>query len=184
MNPNYSITFNKVFRQLKKERDEGSKIMAKVEVGQKAPDFTLYDTERKQRKLSEFMGKKTVITFFPGAFTGVCTRELCRFRDDLSKLQAMGAQVVAISVDSPFANKGFADAHKLNFIILSDYDRKTVAKYGLELNNFAGMPTYVAAKRSVFITDKEGTVKFRWVSDDPTIEPNYDEISKALTNIK
>ncbi|MBM3897482.1 MAG: peroxiredoxin [Thaumarchaeota archaeon] len=157
--------------------------MVKVEVGQKAPDFTLLDTERKQRKMSEFMGKKTVIAFFPGAFTSVCTRELCKFRDDLAKLQGMGAQIVAISVDSPFANKGFADAHKLNFAILSDYDRKVVMKYGLELNNFGGMQGYVAAKRSIFITDKDGTVKFRWVSDDPGVEPNYDEVSKALAAI-
>jgi peroxiredoxin len=157
--------------------------MARVEVGQKAPDFTLLDTERKQRRLSEFVGKKTIIAFFPGAFTSVCTRELCRFRDDLGRLQGMGAQVVAISVDSPFANRGFADVHKLNFIILSDYDRRVVAKYGLELNNFGGMPGYVAAKRSIFITDKDGTVKFRWVSDDPGVEPNYDEVSRALTAI-
>jgi len=158
--------------------------MAKVEVGQKAPDFTLLDTERKQRKLSEFVGKKTVIAFFPGAFTSTCTNYLCKFRDDFTRLQGMGAQVVAISVDSPFANKGFADTHKLNFTILSDYDRQIVAKYGLELNNFAGMPGYVAAKRSVFITDKDGTVRFRWVSDDPDVEPDYVEISKALANIK
>ena len=158
--------------------------MAKVEVGQKAPDFTLLDTERKQRKLSEFVGKKTVIAFFPGAFTSTCTSYLCKFRDDFTRLQGMGAQVVAISVDSPFANKGFADTHKLNFTILSDYDRQIVAKYGLELNNFAGMPGYVAAKRSVFITDKDGTVRFRWVSDDPDVEPDYVEISKALATIK
>jgi len=158
--------------------------MTKVEVGQKAPDFALLDTERKRRKLSEFLGNKTVILFFPGAFTGTCTKEACKFRDDFTRVQSMGAQVVAISVDSPFANKGFADAHKLNFTILSDYDRQIVAKYGLELNNFAGMPGYVAAKRSVFITDKEGTVRFRWVSDDPGVEPDYTEISKAIASIK
>ncbi|MCS4538452.1 MAG: redoxin domain-containing protein [Thaumarchaeota archaeon] len=169
---------------MKKEREKGIKIMAKVEVGQKAPDFTLYDTERKQRKLSEFMGKKTVIAFFPGAFTGICTREACKLRDDLSKLQKMGAQIVGISVDSPFANKGFADANKLSFPFLSDYGRQTIAKYGLESNNFAGLPNYLVAKRSIFITDKDGIVRFKWVTDDPGIEPNYEEISKALASIK
>lgn len=155
-----------------------------VEVGQKAPDFTLYDTERKQRNLSEFLGNKTVIAFFPGAFTGVCTKEACKFRDDLSKLQSLGAQIVGISVDSPFANKGFADTNKLNFPFLSDYDRKTIAQYGIELNNFAGLPGYVVAKRSIFITDKDGIVRFKWITDNPAVEPNYEDISKALANVK
>lgn len=159
--------------------------MAKtVKVGKKAPNFTLPDTGRKQRKLSEFKGKPTILAFFPGAFTSVCTREMCRFRDDFAKLQDMGAQVVAVSVDSPFANKGFADANKLKFPILSDYDRKVIGAYGIELNDFAGLAGYVAAKRSVFITDKDGIVRYEWISDDPAIEPKYEEISKALVKIK
>ena len=159
--------------------------MAKiVEVGKKAPNFTLPDTERKQRKLSEFQGKRTILAFFPGAFTSVCTREMCRFRDDFSKLHDMGAQIVAISVDSPFANKGFADVNNIRFPILSDYDRKVIEAYGIKLNNFAGLAGYVAAKRSVFITDKDGIVRYKWVSDDPAIEPKYEEISKALAKIK
>lgn len=159
--------------------------MAKaVEVGKKVPSFTLPDTERKQRKLSEFKGKPTILAFFPGAFTGVCTREMCRFRDDFSKLEGMGAQIVAISVDSPFANKGFADVNKLKFPVLSDYDRKVIGAYGIELNNFAGLAGYVVAKRSVFIIDKDGIIRYKWVSDDPAIEPKYEEISKALAKIK
>ncbi len=159
--------------------------MAKtVEVGKKVPSFILPDTERKHRKLSEFKGKPTILAFFPGAFTGVCTREMCRFRDDFSKLEGMGAQIVAISVDSPFANKGFADVNKLKFPVLSDYDRKVIGAYGIELNSFAGLAGYVVAKRSVFIIDKDGIVMYKWVSDDPAIEPKYEEISKALAKIK
>ena len=94
-----------------------------IAVGAKAPDFTLYDTEKKERKLSEFLGKKTILAFYPGAFTGVCTKEMCQFRDSLANFNTMNAQVVGISVDSPFANKGFADANKLTFPLLSDFTR-------------------------------------------------------------
>ena len=94
-----------------------------VEIGQKFSDFQLYDQDRKQRSLNEFLGKKIVLAFFPGAFTGVCDKEMCTFRDSL---EALPGQVVAISVNDPFSNKGFAEAHHLQFPILSDYTRDTV----------------------------------------------------------
>ena len=97
--------------------------------GDRAHHFTLYDTERKERTLKEFLDKKTVLAFYPGAFTGACTKELCSFRDSLANLETLNAQVVAISVDSPFANKAFADANKLTFPLLSDYTRSTIKQY-------------------------------------------------------
>ncbi len=125
-----------------------------IEVGQPAPDFTLLDTVRKPRSLSEFRGKKVVLAFFCGAFTTVCTKELCTVMDNIEKLSLLGAQVVAVSVDSPFANKVFAEKNGLGFPLLSDHTRDVVNRYGIPLNNFAGMQGYVAAKRSVFILDE------------------------------
>jgi peroxiredoxin len=154
-----------------------------VAEGQPAPDFTAPDTDRKARSLREFQGKKTVLAFFPGAFTGTCTRELCTFRDSLATFQGMGAQVVAVSVDSPFANKGFAERNNLPFPILSDYNRDIIRQYDLVLNNFAGLPGYAAAKRSVLVLDRSGIVRYRWVSDDPSIEPNYGQVKTALMQI-
>ncbi len=151
-----------------------------VTVGQKAPDFTLADTDRKPRSLKEFAGKKTVLVFYPGAFTGVCTKEMCSFRDSLAELNGMSAQVVGISVDAPAANKGFAQVHKLTFPLLSDYQRTAVMAYEIPQVDFGGLKGYVAAKRSVFVLDGEGTVKYAWVSDDPAVEPNYDEVKKAV----
>jgi peroxiredoxin len=151
-------------------------------VGSKAPDFTAYDFDKKPRSLSEFLSKKTVLAFFPGAFTGVCTKEMCTFRDSLSKLNGLNAQVVAVSVDSPFANKGFATANNLTFPILSDYSREAIKKFDILLNNFAGLNGYVVAKRSVFVLDKDGVVKYTWVSEDPGKEPPYDEVMKALSS--
>lgn len=155
-----------------------------VEIGKKAPDFKLYDTDRKERSLSEFAGKKVVLAFYPGAFTGVCTKELCSFRDSLSKFNNVNAQVIGISVDPPFSNKAFADTNKLTFPILSDFNREAVKSYDAYHENFIGLNGYTAAKRAVFVVDKDGVVQYKWVSDDPGVEPNYDEVFKAVEAIK
>lgn len=154
-----------------------------VNVGERAPDVQLVDTDRKPVKISDFKGKKTVLAFFPGAFTGVCTREMCTIRDGLSNFSGLGANVVGISVDSPFSNKVFSETNKFGFPVLSDYTREAVTSYGIPLENFAGMKGYTAAKRSVFILDRDGVVRFKWVSDDPTIEPNYDQVLKELGKV-
>jgi peroxiredoxin len=86
-----------------------------VNVGDKALDFTLPDTDRKPRKLSEFFGKKLVLAFFPGAFTSVCTKEMCTFRDSMTTLNGLNAQVVGVSVNDPFSNKGFVERNLLIF---------------------------------------------------------------------
>jgi peroxiredoxin len=154
-----------------------------VKVGEKAPDFTLVGTDFKPKKLSDFLGKKTVLAFFPGAFTSVCTKELCKLRDELWRLEQLDARVVAVSVNDPFSQKGFSQDNMLNFPLLSDYNREVVKLYGVELKDFAGLKGYTAAKRSVFVLDKNGIVRYRWVSEDPGVEPNYEEVKAALANI-
>jgi peroxiredoxin len=156
----------------------------KVNVGEKAPDFTLPDTERKMRKLSDFQGRKLVLAFFPGAFTSVCTREMCSFRDSLTMLNELKAQVVGVSVNDPFSNKGFAEKNMLIFPLLSDYNRDVIKLYGVELKDFAGLKGYTAAKRSVFVLDRNGIIRYKWISDDPGIEPNYKEIQSSLAQLE
>jgi len=156
---------------------------AKVRVGQKAPEFTLYDTERKPRSLKEFLDKKVVLAFFPGAFTGVCTKEMCTFRNSMARLNELKAQVVAVSVNDPFSNRGFVEVNGLAFPILSDYNRDVIKLYGIEMPDFAGLKGYTAAKRSVFILDRNGIIRYVWVSENPGVEPNYQEIEKALQEI-
>jgi len=153
------------------------------EVGEKAPDFTLPDQERRMRSLSEFKGRKVVLAFFPGAFTSVCTKEMCTFRDSMSRFNDLDAVVLGISVNDPFTQKAFAEANNLNFTLLSDYNRETVKKYNVYHENFVGLNGYTAAKRAVFIIDREGVIKYKWVSDDPLKEPNYDEIIAELSKI-
>ena len=154
-----------------------------VEVGQAAPDFTLFDNERQQRSLGEFKGKNVVLAFYPGAFTGVCTTEMCTFRDRSDRLNSLNAQVLGISVDAPASLKAFSDNNNLSFPLLSDYSRQVVNQYGVALPNFGGMEGYVAAQRSVFVVDKEGVVRYKWVAPNPGIEPEYDEISQALDQL-
>jgi peroxiredoxin len=157
----------------------------KIKVGDVAPDFVLPDTDLKPRKLSDFYAKgKVVLVFYVGAFTSVCTKEMCTFRDSLSKLSSLKAQVIGASVNDPFSNRGFAETNMLRFPLLSDYGREVIRKYGIESPDFAGLKGYTVAKRSVFVIDRTGVVRYVWVSDDPRVEPPYVEIEKALDNIR
>jgi peroxiredoxin len=157
-----------------------------VDVGQKAPNFTLVDTELKPRSLEEFLqtGRPVVLAFFPGAFTGVCTKEMCTFRDSFGRLQELNATLVAISVDGPFANKAFAQEHNLPFPVLSDYNREVVRLYGVYHEDFAGLKGYTAAKRSVFVVGTDGIVRYKWVTENPAIEPPYDEVFHAVERLR
>lgn len=154
-----------------------------VEVGQSAPDFSLYDTDRKQRTLGEFKGKNVVLAFFPGAFTGVCTTEMCAFRDQSEQFNNLNAQVLGISVDSPFSQKAWADQNNLNFPILSDFNREAVGQYDVSLPNLAGLEGYVVANRAVFIVDKAGKIAYKWLAPSPANEPDYDEIKRTLEGL-
>ncbi|MBC7097509.1 peroxiredoxin [Candidatus Bipolaricaulota bacterium] len=150
---------------------------------EKAPDFRLPDTELKLRSLGEFLGQKVVLAFYPGAFTSVCQKELCSFRDMLARLESLEAQVVGISVDSPFANRAFAEVNRLPFPLLSDFGGKVARQYGGVHEDFLGIPGYTVAKRAVFVLDPGGMVNYAWVSDDPGVEPPYGEIEEALARI-
>lgn len=151
-----------------------------LETAQKAPSFTLIDTSRKPVSLSDFAGKTVVLVFIPAAFTGVCTKELCSFRDSISAFNDVGATVLGIDVDAPFTNAAFAEKNGLNFPILSDYDRKAVRAYGIAHDDFAGLTGYTAAKRSVFVVDGSGSIRYAWVAPNPGVEPNYDEVKAAV----
>jgi len=155
----------------------------KIKIGDKAPDFILPDTEMEQRSLSEFLGQKIVLAFFVGAFTSTCTKEMCEFRDSMSRLTDLEAQVIGISVNDPFSNKAFAAKNRLPFPVLSDYNREIVKRYGLEMPDFAGLKGYTVAKRSILILDPKGVVRYIWVSENPSVEPNYQEIEMILKEI-
>jgi peroxiredoxin len=151
-----------------------------LNVGDKAPNFELVDTELKMRTLEEFRGKKVILSFLVAASSPVCTTEMCTFRDSWDEISKLGAQVVAISNDGPFANKAFAEKHNLSFPILGDYQSKPIRDYDVLMPHLLHIKDYDAAKRSIFIVDKNGTIVYKWVSEDPLKEPNYQEIKDFL----
>lgn len=151
-----------------------------VEVGQQAPDVMLVNADRKAVRLKDFLGKPTVLAFFPGAFTGTCTKEMCALRDGMAAFNALNAQVIGISVDSPYAQKAFADANGLTFTLLSDYNREAVRAFDVQDPNFAGGTLPGVAMRSVFVLDAKGVVRYKWVAPAQATEPDYAEVQAAV----
>jgi len=153
--------------------------MSVLKIGDQAPSFTLYNTEKKQISLADFEGKNVVILFFPLAFTGVCTAELCNTRDNISLYQNVNAEVVAISVDSLFALEQFKIQQNLNFDLLSDFNKETAQAYGSFYENFVlGMNG--VAKRSAFVVNPEGKIIYAEVLEDAGQQPNFEAIQAVL----
>lgn len=151
-----------------------------MEIGDTAPAFELPDTDLKMRTLDEFGGKKIVLSFFVAASSPVCERELCTFRDSWDEIADLGARVVAISNDGPFANKAFAKMHGYNFPVLADYTSNTIREYGVLMPDLLHIKGYNAAKRSVFVINEDGRIGYKWVTDNPLEEPDYDAIKDYL----
>ena len=145
-------------------------------IGQQAPEFTLNNTAKESISLSDYHGKTVILAFYPGAFTGVCDKEMCAFQDNMSKLNAASATVVGISVDSPWANAEFARKYNLEFELLSDLDREVVTAYDASFTGLGGIEGYVSANRVVIVVDKSGVIRHRWVAENPGVEPDYDAI--------
>jgi len=157
-----------------------------VTVGQKAPDFTVPSSDGEKVEpfqLSKNLGQgNMVLAFFPLAFTPVCTSEMCQFRDSLSQLNSVKAQVYGISVDSPYALNAFIKAHNLKFKLLSDFNKEVSRTYGVlheKLGTFVGV-----SKRSIFVLDPSGVIRYRWVTEDPKVMPNFAEIQQVLEKVR
>lgn len=152
-------------------------------VGTPAPDFTLLDTDRKPVSLSSFRGKKVVLAFLPGAFTGTCTDEVSRIQKEAAELGNGNTQVIAVAPDSPFANAAFKKTNDLSFPVLSDHTRATSRAYDIELKNFADMEGYTSSHRATFILDAKGIIRHVDVTANPGVEPEYDKVFAALEGI-
>jgi len=153
-----------------------------LEKGKKAPNFTLYNSEKRQVSLEDFKGKNVVIHFFPMAFTGTCTEQLCTMRDDLASYKDLGAEVLGISVDSPFTLAKFKEEQEYNFDLLSDFNKEISPEYGAFYEEFA-LGLKGVSKRAAFLVDKEGTVQYAEVLEDASKLPNFDKVKEVLTNL-
>ena len=150
-----------------------------IDVGAKAPDFELPNEDRELVKLSEQLKSgPVVLAFFPAAFSSVCTTEMCKFRDSASDLNKVGAKVLGVSVDTFFALKAWKDAEKLNFPLLSDFNKTVTAQYDVLNPDMIGLKGI--AKRSVFVIDKTGVVRHKEVLEDARNEPDYGKVRQAL----
>ncbi len=152
-----------------------------VAVGSKAPDFTLTNQDREPVTLTKLQGKPVVLAFFPAAFSSVCTKELCTFKDSMAQLGKANAQVFGISVDTFFTLKAFQDQQKLTFPLLSDFNKTAIRDYGVFNEDMIGLKGI--AKRAVFVIDKEGIVRHAEVLEDARNEPSYDAVYKTLASI-
>ena len=153
-----------------------------IDVGAKAPDFTLPNEDREPVTLSaQLKDGPVVLAFFPAAFSSVCTTELCNFRDSVADLNKVHATVLGVSVDTFFALKAFKDAQHLNFPLLSDFNKSVIRQYGVVNPDMIGLKDI--AKRSVFVIDKNGVVRHREVLDDARNEPDYGKVKQALASL-
>jgi glutaredoxin-dependent peroxiredoxin len=152
-----------------------------ADVGSKAPDFTLMNQDRQPVTLSQQRGKPVVLAFFPAAFSSVCEKELCTFRDSMAQLNRTNAQVFGISVDTFFALKAFQDQQHLTFPLLSDFNKQVIRDYGVFNEDMIGLKGI--AKRAVFVLDKDGTVRHSEVLEDARNEPSYQKILDSLASL-
>ena len=150
-----------------------------VDVGAKAPDFTLPNQDRENVTLSEQLKNgPVVLAFFPAAFSSVCSTEMCTFRDAAADLNKVSAKVLGISVDTFFAQKAWADQQQLNFPLLSDFNKDVIRKYGVVNPDMIGLKDI--AKRAVFVIGRDGLVKHKEVLEDARNEPDYGKVTQAL----
>lgn len=154
-----------------------------LQIGQKAPDFKLFSTEKKEISLSEQKGKNVVLLFFPLAFTSVCTAELCSVRDNYALYNELNAVVYGISVDSAFTLAKFKEEQRLNFDLLSDFNKIASTAYDCLYSEFAlGMKG--VSKRSAFVIDKDGMIQYAEVLENAGEQPNFSKITAALEKLK
>jgi len=151
-------------------------------VGQPAPDFNLHDTEKKSVTLSEQAGNNVLLLFFPLAFTGVCTKELCSVRDNIAAYNNVNAKVFAISVDSPQTLARFKEEQHLNFTLLSDFNKEASAVYGCLSDAFGGWMKGVS-KRSAFVIDKKGIIQYAEVLENAKELPDFEKINATLAKL-
>lgn len=152
-----------------------------LKIGEFAPEFTLKDSDGNEVSLATFKGKPVVVLFFPLAFTGVCTKELCTVRDNLSEYQDLEAEILAISVDSFFTLAQYKSQQNLTFTLLSDFNKDTIKAYHTIYDDFFGM--IGVAKRSAFVVDRDGKIAYAEVLEKASELPNFDAVKESLSKV-
>ena len=153
-----------------------------IQLGQKAPDFSLFDTEKNKVSLADYKGRNVLLLFFPLAFTSVCTAELCSVRDSIALYEGGNAQPLGISTDSLFTLAKFKEEQSLNFPLLSDYNKEVSQAYG-SLYESWGFDYKGVTKRSAFLIDKDGIVRYAEVLENAGEQPDFNTIKAAMAEL-
>lgn len=153
-----------------------------LHVGQKAPEFSLFDTHKNKQSLSQYQGQNVLLLFFPLAFTSVCTAELCSVRDNLKIYEALNAQPIGISIDSLYTLAKFKAEQNLNFPLLSDFNKNVSKTYNSLYETF-GFEMQGVTKRSAFVIDKAGVIQYAEVLENAGLLPNFDKIQVKLREL-
>lgn len=154
-----------------------------LQVGDKAPEFTLFSESKKEVSLSDYQGRNVVLLFFPMAFTSVCTAELCEARDNIAMYNNLNAEVIAISVDSIFTQAKFKEEQQFNFTLLADFNKEVSKSYGTLYENFVfGMKG--VSKRSAFVIDGQGIIRYVEVLESAGDLPNFQEVKNTLNSLQ
>lgn len=153
-----------------------------IQIGDKAPKFSLRAHDKSMVQLTDFLNKNVVLLFVPAAFTGVCTKEFCMMRDGIKEFEQLDAQILGISVDSLFTLEKWREMEGFNFPLLSDFNKTVSKKYGAFYKEFAFEMKGVA-KRAVFVIDKKGVVRHKEILDNAGEMPNFDAVREVLENL-
>lgn len=156
--------------------------MAHLHLGEKAPSFSLVSSDKTEIQLSDFHGHNVLLLFFPFAFTGVCTKEMCQMRDDITMYESLNAKVLGISVDSPYTLAKFKELNQITFPLLSDFNKVVCKAYDC-LDEVWNLGLKGVAKRSAFVLDKEGHLRYIEILDNPGNLPNFEAIKHVLNNL-
>ncbi|MFK8101808.1 MAG: redoxin domain-containing protein [Saprospiraceae bacterium] len=153
-----------------------------IKIGDKAPNFTLRASDTSEVSLENYKGKNVVLLFFPLAFTGVCTTELCTMRDDIGTYEELDAQILAVSVDSLFTLEKFKETEKYNFPLLSDFNKNVSRAYGALYEDFV-LDMKGVSKRAAFVIDKEGMVQYAEVLESAGDLPDFSKVKETLSRL-
>ena len=151
--------------------------------GDKAPNFTLRAHDKSEVSLEDYRGKNVVLLFFPAAFTGVCTAELCTMRDDIAFYSGLNAEILGTSVDSVFTLEKFRESQNLNFPLLSDFNKNVARSYGSFYEDWI-LEMKGVAKRSAFVIDKDGVIRYAEVLESAGDLPNFESVKATLSGLK
>jgi len=151
-----------------------------LKVGDALPSIYLYDSNRVKRNLRDMVTQKTVIAFLPGAYTEVCTTEICTFESYVADLKRLNATIIGITTDSPYVLNEWGSLNHVTFPLLSDFDKECIKTFSTEFHNLGGMEGYICSNRSIFIVDDKKNIIHIWHASNPGVQPEYEKIIDLL----